>query len=52
MEFFAGEGNVWKCVRCDQGNAVGLDLEYFHKDRNNPMDINSDAGLAFPPQPK
>lgn len=49
VEFFAGQGNVWAAVRADHHPAVPVDIEYMSTgpDRKNPMDINSDAGMAF-----
>lgn len=48
LEFFAGEGNVWKAVRADSKNAVGIDWNYFdNPDGQNPMDILSNAGLGL-----
>ena len=54
VEFFAGEGNVWAAVRADHNMGVPVDIEYWAHDHNgkfssNPMDINSDSGLAFLP---
>ncbi|CAK9014583.1 unnamed protein product, partial [Durusdinium trenchii] len=44
LEFFAGEGNVWKAVRADSKNAVGIDWNYFdNPDGQNPMDILSNV---------
>ena len=54
IEFFAGQGNVWRMMRCDGINSIGLDIEYWKKpgpgghrdDLHNPYDILSDSGLA------
>ena len=52
-EFFAGEGNVWKMLRADSLNSVGVDIRYSefmgpegHGDSPNPFDILTSSGLA------
>lgn len=49
LEFFAGQGNVWKLMRADSKNAVGVDLDYGQgtDQGQNPMDILTCAGLGF-----
>ena len=52
VEFFAGVGNVWAAVRADHNMGVPVDIEYWANDpdsrfSSNPMDINSDSGLAL-----
>ena len=50
IEFFAGQGNVWKAVRCDSYASVGVDINYFTEQNNegssNPFDILSNSGLG------
>ena len=47
IEFFAGVGNVFKCVRSHNIPAVALDMEYLkNPPGNNPMDMNSASGYA------
>ena len=51
IEFFAGEGEVWRTVRADAPSSIGLDISYVDPEgRQNPMDSNSPAGLASIPQ--
>lgn len=51
IEFFAGEGRVWRTVRADSRSAVGLDINYGLGDSNpedqtrNPFDILTNAGM-------
>ncbi len=50
LEFFAGEGRVWKTVGAGANgkNSLGIDIQY-HEDtpnKQNPFDILSNAGLA------
>ena len=53
-EFFAGEGNVWRCLRADSVQSLGVDIEYWDSascgDRQNPFDILTTAGLGWGPQ--
>lgn len=51
LEFFAGEGAVWRAVRADSIDAVGVDITYVRaqEGRQNPFDILSNAGMAFHP---
>ena len=49
LEFFAGQGRVWKAVRGDTRSAVGIDIEYWNKESSNPFDILTNAGLGFHP---
>ena len=47
IELLAGAGNVFKCVKKHKIPAAALDIEYLEDPPcNNPMDINSPAGLA------
>ncbi|CAE7246780.1 unnamed protein product, partial [Symbiodinium sp. CCMP2456] len=49
IEFFAGKGNVFNAVK-EVYPAAAVDLEYLRDPRfkrNNPMDLNSDSGLAL-----
>ena len=49
IEFFAGVGNVFKCVRQHGYPAASVDIEYMESPpANNPMDINSAAGFSNP----
>ena len=54
LEFFAGEGKVWRCLRADSIGSIGVDIEYWDRDgsdnRQNPFDILSTAGLGWDPQ--
>ena len=49
LEFFAGEGNVWKAMRADSLAAIGIDILYDNADpgNQNPFDILSHAGMAW-----
>ena len=51
VEFFAGEGNVWRAVRASSHKCVGIDIDYVDNvlDGQNPFDILSDAGFGFHP---
>ena len=51
VEFFCGEGNVWKALRVDSVTVVGIDIKNFQSTRGgqNAFDILSDPGLAFGP---
>ena len=51
VEFFAGQGNVWRAVRADSHNCVGIDIEHGKnvEGGKNPFDILSDAGFGFHP---
>ena len=53
LEFFAGEGNVWRMMRADSVSSIGIDIRYSqfmgpdgHGSRQNPFDILSDAGMG------
>ena len=48
LEFFAGEGRVWKTIRADSQNSLGIDIRYRDDAPNqqNPFDILTNAGLA------
>ena len=48
LEFFAGQGEVWRALRADSIGTIGVDIGYMQKTPGdqNPMDILSDAGLA------
>ena len=47
LEFFAGEGNVFRCVRQHGIPAVAVDLTYYDAELDkNPFNINSASGLA------
>ena len=47
IEFFAGEGNVFRVVRKHGYPAAAVDIEYMENPPpNNPMDINSPAGFG------
>lgn len=52
VEFFAGQGEVWRTIRADHVHALGVDISYGfnNADGQNPFDILSDAGLARKPQ--
>lgn len=51
IEFFAGEGEVWRTIRADAPSSIGVDITYVDPDgKQNPMDANTPAGLAFLPQ--
>lgn len=51
VEFFAGEGRVWRTMRVDSVNSVGVDYTYSDgfDDDHNPFDILSDSGFGFHP---
>ena len=46
LEFFAGEGEVFRCIRGDHHPSCAVDLEYM-EGRGHAMDVNSPSGLAF-----
>lgn len=48
LEFFAGEGEVWRAMRADSIASIGVDINYFQRQpgEQNPMDILSDAGFG------
>lgn len=51
IEYFAGEGRVWRTVRADSWYSVGLDINYGIDDTTNhggrnAFDILSCSGLA------
>ena len=48
LEFFAGEGEVFRCIRGDHHPSCAVDLEYM-EGRGHAMDVNSPSGLAFLP---
>lgn len=52
LEFFAGQGEVWRALRADSIQSVGIDITYLQKipGEQNPMDILSDAGFACGPE--
>ena len=52
LEFFAGRGRVWKGLRVDSVNTVGIDICYVENEEGgqNPFDILSCAGMGFYPQ--
>ena len=54
LEFFAGKGKVWRCLRADSIGSLGIDIEYWNPDddgqRQNPFDILTTAGLGWGPQ--
>ena len=48
MEFFAGDNQVWQCVHAEGISAAKVDIRYIQGgSQQNPMDINTNAGLAF-----
>ena len=50
IEFFAGDNQVWKAVRASGVAAAKVDITYMeHEGCQNPMDINSSAGMGFHP---
>lgn len=49
VEFFAGEGQVWRAVRADYHPSVAVDLCYM-EGQGTAMDILSNSGFAFYPQ--
>ena len=57
LEFFAGAGRVWKAMRADSVEAVGVDINYWGPQlvddddvHQNPFDILSNAGMGRGPQ--
>lgn len=48
IEFYAGKGEVFKAVRGASVSAAKIDIEYIQNlvGGQNPMDVNSNAGLA------
>ena len=52
LEFFAGEGHVWKAMRADAISAVGVDIGYVEPEpgNQNPFDILSNAGFGWGPE--
>lgn len=48
LEFFAGQGQVWKHLRADSIDSVGVDIEYGTPapGETNPFDILTNAGLG------
>jgi len=52
IEFFAGNGNVWKAVRADSYATVGIDITYVEnvEGGDNPFDILSNSGFGCHPQ--
>ena len=46
LEFFAGEGEVFRCIRGDHHPSCAVDLEYM-EGRGHAMDVSSPSGLAF-----
>lgn len=46
IEFFAGQGEVFRAIRADHHPAVAVDITYM-QGTGHAMDINSDSGLAF-----
>jgi hypothetical protein len=51
LEFFCGRGHVWRALRVDSVNVIGVDIKDFQPTRGgqNAFDILSNAGLAFGP---
>ena len=49
IEFFAGQGNTWRHMRATSQPACGVDINYMRCPEQNPMDILSNAGLAYLP---
>lgn len=50
IEFFAGDNRVWKAVRAAGYEAAKVDITYLENHGcQNPMDINSNAGMGFHP---
>ena len=49
LEFFAGTGNTWRCMRADSVSAVGIDINYWDSSNGseNAFDILTCQGLAF-----
>ena len=47
LEFFAGEANVFKCIRADHHPACAVDIRYMPNMPNSPMDINTSAGFLL-----
>ena len=47
VEFFAGEANVFKCIRADHNMAAAVDIRFMPNMPNSPMDILTDAGFLF-----
>ena len=58
LEFFAGQGHVWKHMRADSIGTIGIDVLYWDSDTHdpraephkNPFDILTDSGLSLDPQ--
>ena len=48
VEFFAGEGEVFRAIRADHHPGAAVDIEYM-VGSGHAMDINSDSGLPFHP---
>lgn len=51
IEFFSGDGEVWRAIRLDDVTAARLDIKFIesiHGDGDNPMDINTMSGMGFP----
>lgn len=50
LEFYAGEGRVWRALRADSVDAVGVDIGYFNAEEtegsSNAFDILSCSGFA------
>lgn len=48
LEFFAGEGRVWKNMRTDAIDAIGVDLAYGDPapGKTNAFDILTNAGFG------
>ncbi len=49
VEFFAGQGEVFRAVRADAHPSCAVDIRWMDGPKN-PMDILSDAGFAFKPE--
>jgi len=45
LEFFSGEGNVFRCIRADHHPSCAVDIRYMPDMPNSPMNILTDAGL-------
>ena len=51
IEFFSGNGEVWRAVRGSTVTAARVDIDYIENvmGGDNPMDVNSKAGMGFHP---
>ena len=52
LEFFCGEGRVWKAVSASTKSSLGVDIRYWEPDHGhrNPYDILSEAGFGSGPK--